>query len=345
KRVTARTKRELDAEVAKVKAAWATGTYLEPSKEPFGRYLEHWLETADLAPNTRKSYEGVARRRIIPMIGAVPLGKLTGRHVQEVYNAARGTSYAVQVQAVTNGALRLAVREGLIARNVAEGLTVGRVDREEPEPPAVWTPEQLNVFLDAVRDHWLFPLYWTAAYTGLRLSELIALHWDDVTLDLGYLFVGQSKTRSGRRRIALDADTVAVLTEHRREQARRQAALGPEWHDNGLVFDRGDGRPVSPRTAEAVMARYVARLGLPKATPHSLRHFHATVLLSSGVPAHVVQRRLGHASSRTTLDVYAHVLPGSEHGVAESFAQALRATKCDQIVTKARTGAPVSASG
>ena len=342
KRVTAKTKRELDAKVAQLKAALASGSFAEPAKIPFADYLEHYLETADLAPRTRAAYRLVVRALVAPRLGAIPLGKLTGWHVQELYNAVRETSYAQQVQAVVSGALRLAVREGLVTRNVAEGLAPGRRQRE-PRVPAVWTAGDLRVFLDAVREHWLFPLFWTAAHTGLRLSELVALRWEDVSLDLGRLFVGTSKSAAGRRRVALDSATVAVLQAHREDQARRRTVLGTEWQEHGLVFDRGDGRPVSPRTVQAAMARTVRRLGLPPATPHTLRHTHATILLSDGVPPHVVQQRLGHASARTTLDVYAHVLPVSEREAAERFAATLAATECDQIVTMAAAAATISA--
>ena len=344
KRITARTKRELDAHVADLKARWNSGTYFEPSTEPFGQYLEHYFATADLAPNTRRSYRSVARRLIVPQIGAVPLGRLTGRHVQDLYNAVRETTYGTHVQAVVTGALRLALREGLVLRNVAEGFTVGRAAREPAQAPQVWTAEQLAAFLAGVREHWLWPLFWTAAHTGMRVSELTALRWEDVSLDLARLFVATSKSRSGRRRIALDGATVAMLAAHRTEQEQRRQAFGSDWQDAGTVFDAGHGQPVSPRTVEEVMTRYVRRLGLPHATPHTLRHTHATLLLTDGVPPHVVQARLGHASSRTTLDVYAHVLPVSERDVADRFAAVLQAAECDQIVTIAGSAGRESAS-
>ena len=327
----------------KTRTAIDDGTYLEPSRDPVTTQLTHWLETASLAPNTRKSYAGVVRRLIVPQIGAIELGRLNGRHVQDLYNAVRDTSYAVQVQAVMSGALRLAVREGLIIRNVADGLTVGHSERDEPTTPAAWTTAELRMFLDGVHDHWLFPLFWTAAHTGLRLSELTALKWDDISLDLGRLFVGKSKTAAGRRRLALDAGTVAVLRNHQADQDVRRAALGDSWQEHGVVFDRGNGEPVSSRTVEATMTRRVRRLGLPDLTPHGLRHTHATALLSAGVPVHAVQQRLGHESSRTTLDFYAHVLPGSERDVAECFA-GLLSPPCDQIVTTAHNPLAISAS-
>lgn len=242
------------------------------------------------------------------------------------------------------GAVKLAVREGVIGRNVADGLAVGRSERDEPRAPEAWAPEELGRFLDGVRDHWLFPLFWTGAHTGMRLSELIALRWDDISLDLGRLFVGKSKTKSGRRRIALDSGTIALLRAHRQEQEQRRRLLGAGWQEHGRVFDRGDGRPAAPRTVEAVMERVVKRLGLPHGTPHTLRHTHATILLSDGVPPHVVQQRLGHASSRTTLDVYAHVLPVSEREVADRFAAAVQ-SKSDQTVTMSASMTAKTASG
>ena len=130
-------------------------------------------------------------------------------------------------------ALRLAVREGLILRNIADGLIVGRSDseRDAPDGPLAWTADDLAAFLAGVRSHRLWPLYWTAAHTGMRLSELVDLRWDDVSLDKARLFVGKSKSRSGRRRIALDAATVAVLSTHRSDRQERQQALASAWHD------------------------------------------------------------------------------------------------------------------
>ena len=84
--------------------AAASESYLDPSREPLANYPEHFIDTADLAPNTRRAYRSVARRLIVPHIGAVPLGKLTGRRVQGLYNAAHETTYGAQVQAVMSRA-------------------------------------------------------------------------------------------------------------------------------------------------------------------------------------------------------------------------------------------------
>ena len=57
---------------------------------------------------------------------------------------------------------------------------------------------------------------------------------------------------------------------------------------------------------------------------HDLRHTHATLLLTTRKPVHVVSQRLGHASAVVTTTVYAHVLPGSQREAADAFARLVR---------------------
>jgi integrase len=64
---------------------------------------------------------------------------------------------------------------------------------------------------------------------------------------------------------------------------------------------------------------------LPHARLHDLRHLHATTLLLSGVPVHVVAARPGHADPAITLRVYAHVICSAEAAAADICAQAVKA--------------------
>lgn len=101
--------------------------------------------------------------------------------------------------------------------------------------------------------------------------------------------------------------------------------LGLDWQEHDVVFDRGDGQLVSPRTVEAVMARTVRALDLtPALTPHGLRHTHASLLAAAGRPLQYIQQRLGHASYSTTARYYLHFLPDAERQDAEVFAALMR---------------------
>jgi integrase len=143
-------------------------------------------------------------------------------------------------------------------------------------------------------------------------------------------------TKSGRTRvIAIDEGTVAVLCQHQADQAAEQALAGDYWRgaSNGYVFTTGWGEPIYPDTASSLMTKLIRAHNhpksgarpkdpLPHARLHDLRHLHATTLLLSGVPVHVVAARLGHADPAITLRVYAHVIRTAEAAAADIFAQA-----------------------
>lgn len=61
----------------------------------------------------------------------------------------------------------------------------------------------------------------------------------------------------------------------------------------------------------------------PRPRVHDLRHSHASALIAAGVPLPVVQRRMGHESIQTTVDVYGHLAPDAYAGAAEAMSVAM----------------------
>jgi integrase len=204
--------------------------------------------------------------------------------------------------------------------------------RDRPEM-IVWTHEQLRAFLAHVAGDRFNALWRLAATTGMRRGELLGPRWTDLDLDAGVLNVAQTrvkgggtvgygrpKTAKGRRAIALDEATVAMLKAHRKTQARERLAWGPGYRDEGLIFCREDGSPIDPDVLSQRFDRLVRDAGLPRIRLHDLRHTYATAALRAGVPIKVVSERLGHATPAITLAVYAHVLPGMDPEAAEQVA-------------------------
>ena len=136
-------------------------------------------------------------------------------------------------------------------------------------------------------------------------------------------------TKSGRTRVvSIDAETVAVLRQRKADQAAEQLKAGDSWRGvkDGYVFTTGWGEPIYPDTVTSLMTKLIrASKQLPHARLHDLRHLHATTLLLSGVPVHVVAARLGHADPAITLRVYAHVIRSAEAAAADIFADAVNA--------------------
>jgi len=138
----------------------------------------------------------------------------------------------------------------------------------------------------------------------------------------GGVTFGAPKSKRSRRTVALDAGTVGVLSAHREAQLLERAFAGDAYHDRDLVFCDELGGSIYPqRLGEAFVAHRKAA-GLSVGTLHVLRHTHATLALTNGVPLHVVAARLGDRPE-TLLRTYAHLLPQSDVQAAEQVAALL----------------------
>lgn len=303
-------------------------------RQTVAQYLASWLDT--IAPSlssgtVRRSRDDV-RLHILPALGHVRLTQLTPQHVQALYAAKLTTGLSTTTVRHLHGtlhkALADALRLGLVARNVTEAVTPPRRRSVEMHP---LTGEETRAFLEAVRRDRLSALYALAVLTGMRQGELLGLHWSAVDLDAGTLQVTANlqwdrdeakfdvhapKTRRSRRRIALSAELVTVLREHRRRQHEERLLVGPAWHKDDLIFCTQTGKPLFARNVTRSFHAHLRRAGLPAIRFHDLRHTCATLLLRSGVNVKVVSEMLGHASTSLTLDVYAHVTPDMQQAAA-----------------------------
>jgi integrase len=120
---------------------------------------------------------------------------------------------------------------------------------------------------------------------------------------------------------------VGSLREHRLRQLEERLAWGEGWTDTGLVFTKEDGSAIRPSWVTRRLPQLAEKAGLPRLTPHSLRHGWATMALEAGVHPKVVADRLGHASVQITLDRYSHVTEGLDREAAETVANLIEGTR------------------
>lgn len=166
---------------------------------------------------------------------------------------------------------------------------------------------------------------------------MAGLRWTDVDLQAaeltvtqqrvhadGQVVVGPPKSAASCRVVALDAETVRVLTQHRERQEKVSAAAGTHWRDSGYVFTTADGAPLRPDYLTGRFRRLVATSGQPAIRLHDLRHGAATLALAAHTDLKVVQAMLGHASivlTADTYDTYVSVLPEVAHQAARETAR------------------------
>ena len=217
---------------------------------------------------------------------------------------------------------------GLLVRNPAEAVAPPWVEPTEIE---MWDTPTLKSFLRAASESRYADIYELGILTGLRRSELLGLGWSCIDFDAGYLMVVKTlqridghglveekpKTQKSRRSVALSEASLALLGRVRANQSAQRLAVGPAWHDSGLVFTQVNGKPIDPNRVTREFQSIVRKAGLPHLTLKGLRHVHATLLLVGGVHPKVVSERLGHSNISTTMDIYSHVIPGLQERAAQ----------------------------
>ncbi|MCM3846344.1 tyrosine-type recombinase/integrase [Pseudonocardia sp. DR1-2] len=214
---------------------------------------------------------------------------------------------------ILSGAYKRAVRWRWVAVNPLAQAEPPPAPKSNPRPPSAEQAAQL------LNKAWDDPdwgaLIWTAMTTGARRGELCAVRWTWLNFEEGretlWLQSGIRKSDDGwvegdlkthqQRRIALDAETVAVLTDLRTRAVKRAEMLGIELAPDAFVFSTAADGATFP-TPDSVTQRYdrmAKKLGIVT-TFHKLRHYSATELIVGGVDPRTVAGRLGHGDGGTT---------------------------------------------
>jgi integrase len=248
-------------------------------------------------------------------------------------------SSARQTHWVLNAALSRAVRWRWIGRNPLEANEPPPPPASNPSPPSA--DEAARLLQEALKDPDWGAFVWTAMTTGARRGELCSLRREDVDLDArlmhirtGLKLVGRKWTRRDtkthqQRRIALDDETVAVLSEHVARVDGRAAQLGLDVGRDGYLFSLAPdaSTPLLPDTATQRYERMAERLGI-RTTLHKLRHYSATELIAAGVDVRTIAGRLGHGGGgTTTLKVYAAFVNEADQRAAAALARRMTRPK------------------
>lgn len=311
KRIVRRVKgRKLDAEdyCRELLQQLKHGNYIKPKSITLASYLRQWLSdhSFNLAPSTSATYRAIIDNHILPELGGITLTNLEPAQIQKYYKDKLTTLSPRSVQqhhSVLRKALKNAVQWKLINNNPTDNLIV-----PIPKHRTIYTLtiEQLDDLLSGINSD-LKPLFVIAAYTGMRLGELLALRWKDVDLETPSVNITRSMTRVNREHVFKSPKSRYSVRQVLLPKAAA-GAFGSIRIDGELVFSR-NGEPLNPSVVSRTFKRFAALAGHDMRF-HDLRHTHATILLSAGVHPKVVQERLGHADITITLNTYSHVTKG-----------------------------------
>lgn len=291
------------------------GAGIVPTTGTLDEYLTGWLERhRDVEPSTRRSYRDHIDNHISPLLGGIPVARLRASDVDRLISdrlaatSRRGRPYSPttvrRIITTLHIALKEAVDRGELPYNVAGQVRLPQIP--ERLVPAM-SSDEAERLLDATAGHWLEPIIVLLMGSSLRLGEAVSLHQGDVFPDAGYVTLRTSKTRL--RSVPIGPDAAEAIREAKRAAKRR----GP---NEPLFFGPRTGEQLTGSSVSHALPKLLERAGLPRVTPHGLRHGGATVLVAKGVHMRVIAEQLGHRNPALTAKIYAHVLPESQREAA-----------------------------
>ncbi|MFC4466712.1 tyrosine recombinase XerC [Streptomyces xiangluensis] len=343
--VTCDTQKEAKDELARLRHERRTGQLIAPSKMTVSELLDLYLKSKedDLEESTLVGYRN-ALCHAYEYLGHIRVQQLTDAHVESMVawllvaarrrGGAKGTGLrtttADGVLGRLRAALRLAVRKQLVARNVAEDVTIPRkarkADRRNNKRPDPWNVVEVKEYVLGIRDERLFaPLL--LGLMGLRPAEVAGMRWADIDFETGTLAVANTRTMIGNARV-LEKDTKSeagertlpipepvklALLSFRVLQEAERATMGGYYIDSGYVFVDLLGQPMSTRQLREQAYLLMAKTGLRQVRLYDARHSCLTFLATNGVPDTILAAWAGHTNASFTKRVYVHPTAADMH--------------------------------
>lgn len=334
------TKKAAEVYKAQVEAEVSRGIFNDPTKArtSFGTYAEQWYglrqQTLDVSASRAKE-RSMLNSRILPRWDKVPLPQISNQAVREwivslnddLAPASVRTVYVIFTQIMKQAAI-----DGYLPAGSPVGKNLVPLPKDTKHIKFL-SQDQLTDLLALAKE--MFPAHYAlihlAANTGMRQGELFGLVRSDYSSLGAFIQINRSRKRvpgsatylglpktGNVRRIDIDPGTKKHLDDHLVAVDEMdfdrdyEHFIFPAPHGDAMIPTNWNRRVWHPLRVAA---------GHPDLHFHDLRHTHATLLFEFGNDAHTIAQRLGHSSTRMTIDVYGHARPGAQAAMMKNYPQ------------------------
>jgi integrase len=278
-------------------------------------FVKEWRRTVavNLKGSTTRAAESHLRAHIIPKLGNLCLTEITTKSVQEfvAYLAGGGRSRKTveNVLVTLSSILRTAKDwEYRCGELKFSALTLPREGVEKEQRS--FSDEEAKRIIAAASEPFR-AIFSVAATLGLRVGEVLALRVSDLDFDRKIIRIRQSVDAATRKIQAVKSRASKADLPMPIELEARLRDFLSHHHDGKaeLLFRNELGRPFSANKLRAKKLHpLLKKLGIPRGGFHATRHGVSSALVADGVNVAVVQKQMRHSDSRTTLELYTHVV-------------------------------------
>jgi integrase len=315
----------------------------------FQKYVEKYfipLVMPQYAQTTKERYQGVLDNYLIPVFGKMCLRDLTlmtlQRYFSQMANSQLSRESKDKIRDVLSTVLGSAKEYGLLVANPAAGIKLPKERRGTRKTKPHITPEQFDELVSAMQEPYASMVF-VAIYTGLRVSELAALKWNDVgndsiTVDERFCRGDWSEPKSDASNATIGVDRCVIERIHRLTLLTVEGRCGGRGAVRKYKIVKSDGpddlvfqslRKGAPLRDNNILSRHIKpvgrKLGFGFVNWRSLRTSRATWMIEAGANPKDVQGQMRHSRIQTTLDIYAQFVPESQRRAIEKTSEMIQA--------------------